>query len=144
MRVIIAIFVASLALGCSTHRLDTKAVRWTKSELAGQTMALVSTNGVVETLSFESSGYVCASIGIGDRVAGPVFTWHIDERGALVLNTGERTFSVLEKLSPIKDDTVEVLRYGKSAVYRIYETGTAESVPVFWSSELEPEPGQKE
>ena len=90
------------------HAADQQSVlRWGASELVGSTIELVSDTHI-EWMHFNADGSLPITIGTkGGWVAGPIFTWHIDSNGVLVIidNRGHE-FKAMRKVSIDKNSVI--------------------------------------
>jgi hypothetical protein len=121
MKYTFAILLAILAFGCSSVKSSVTALPWNKNEIVGHQFDLVSTNEV-EQFSFLADGNVPACMGTKEAVCGPIFSWYLDARQVLIItDIRDKSFRVVLQKVAFNADTVEVLRNGRLAKYKIKE-----------------------
>ena len=92
---------------------------WARADLAGYTLALVD-DRQVRQYSFHEKGHVAATVGQrGGFVCGPVFYWHLDRDGVLVITEDEDGGRVVDRLKKVRlgPDRAEVERAGRRETY---------------------------
>jgi hypothetical protein len=126
MRIILKIGIALLCcalIGCASESAQKNVgtgLKWTTAELEGSTWQLIDADRI-ENMSFYPNGYLPITLGIklptGSTIMAPIFYWHIDSDGALVIvDNKKRTYEKLYKVEA-DDRRVTVQRDGKIQVY---------------------------
>lgn len=116
MKRILIILAIAILCGCSESKRNVHAVPWQQNEITDHTFELDATNRV-EVFSFGSNDIVSATIGTKQSLTGPVYYWHLNREGLLIINDDSERI-ILEKLGS-NLNTVKVLRNGRPAIYII-------------------------
>lgn len=122
LKIAITLFCCTL-IGCANESAQKNVgtgLKWTTAELEGGTWQLIDADRI-ENMSFYPNGYLPITLGIksptGPTIMAPIFYWHIDNDGALVIvDNKKRVYEKLYKVE-VDDHRVTVQRDGKIQVY---------------------------